>query len=272
MKNTLNLFALLAFALSTTTLHSDTVNVPPGINHDAWDDLVSRYVDDEGLVNYEAWKENSEDIAALDGYLAQYAPEVSTLDENNEAIAALINAYNAFTIQWILQNYPTESIKKLRGSWNSRRHLIGGRQVSLDEIEHDTLRPLIGWKVHAVVVCAARSCPPLYNQAFIGDILETQIEERYRAWLAREDLNAFDRGSNRIAISKIFSWYEEDYTEEAPLPVTLSEVLSKYAPESYKDFLASGDYSLDYKDYHWGLNDQGDLGIAYQPRLWDSFF
>lgn len=97
---------------------------------------------------------------------------------------------------------------------------------SLDEIEHRSLRPRIGRKVHAVLVCAARSCPPLYNRAFIPGVLETQTEGRYRVWLAREDLNHFDPDKKYIEISKVFDWYAQDYTGHA----SLQNVLSTYAP------------------------------------------
>ena len=69
-------------------------------------------------------------------------------------------------LRWILSGYPIESIWQLKDSFTAKRHDVGGRKVSLDDIEHGTLRPLIGYRAHAVLVCAARSCPPLQRFAY----------------------------------------------------------------------------------------------------------
>jgi hypothetical protein len=71
----------------------------------------------------------------------------------------------AVIIRWILANYPTESIMGLKDSFGAKRHDIGGSKASLDNIEHGTLRPLLGYRAHAVLVCADRSCPPLQRSA-----------------------------------------------------------------------------------------------------------
>lgn len=200
-----------------------TPPVPSGIDHGPWDELAQRYVDERGLVDYGTWKANSADVDALKNYLAQFAPVPETPATGDEKIAALINAYNAFTIEFILDHYPTESIRLLDDPFDGKRHTVGGQQVSVDDIEHAMLRPLIGWKVHSVVVCAARSCPPLLNRAYLPETWEAQMKERYRTWLAREDLNAFDTGRFRrtVEVSRIFSWYSEDYTGENTIEAVL---------------------------------------------------
>lgn len=159
-----------------------------------------------------------------------------------EEIAALINAYNAFTIRWILQNYPTESIRDLDDSWGAARWKIDGRTVSLDEIEHKNLRPLYGWKTHATIVCAARSCPPLQREAYTGENLASLTDRAWHAWLAREDLNRFEPAEKRVVISPIFKWFKDDFTGEGEL----TKVLARYAPEKYSAALESGDMKIDY--------------------------
>ena len=49
------------------------VSVPAGIKHDAYDRLLKKYVNDQGLVAYEKWKASAEDRKALDDYVAQFA-------------------------------------------------------------------------------------------------------------------------------------------------------------------------------------------------------
>jgi hypothetical protein len=82
-------------------------------------------------VNYGAWKQNAVDLAALDEYSRQFEANATNPAQGNERAASLVNAYNAFTLHWILANYPTESIWQLKDSFTAKRNEIGGRKVSL---------------------------------------------------------------------------------------------------------------------------------------------
>src|SRR5438034_10439449 len=140
-------------AAGTKGQTGENVDVRSGINHDEFDRLLKKYVNEQGLVNYVAWKQSAPDVSALDDYLKQFAGKTDNSAQGNEKAASLVNAYNAFTLRWILSNYPTESIWQLKDSFTRKRNDIGGRKVSLNDIEHGTLRPLIGYRAHAVPVC-----------------------------------------------------------------------------------------------------------------------
>ena len=236
------------------------ISLPSNIDHSRWSALLREYVDERGLIDYGRWKKSEADLRRLDDYLAQFAQESEPAAVGTEETAGLINAYNAFTIHWILRNYPTESIRELDQSWTNERYTIGGNKVSLGQIEHQHLRPAIGWKAHAVLVCAARSCPPLRRSAFSAATLDAEIDDAYRIWLSRPDLNSFDHSKRRIEISAIFDWFEEDFIEEA----TIERILVRYGPEKYREVIVSGRYRIEYKEYHWGLNDQSELGLHYK--------
>jgi hypothetical protein len=227
------------------------VLVPANVPHEAWDALLKKYVNDRGLVAYADWKKNQADLQALDDYLKQFAEKPQTPASGNDAAASLINLYNATTIKWILSNYPTESIQALKDSFSAKRHEIGGANVSLDDIENNTLRPFLGYRAHAVLVCAARSCPPLQRFAYTGAQLDQQIDTAYGAWLARDDLNQFLPDKKKVEISSIFNWFKNDFDQTGGA----KQVLVKYAPQQYHDFLAGGDYEISYLPYNWGLND-----------------
>ncbi|MGH7959476.1 MAG: DUF547 domain-containing protein [Opitutaceae bacterium] len=270
MKPHARLLLLMAFlaSLFTPLSAAPTINTPAGIDPKPWDALLKKHVNDEGLVAYEKWKSDAADMKALDAFLEGYSPEPKQPAKGAEEIAALINAYNAFTIRWILQNYPTESIRALDDSFGGARWKISGRTVSLDEIEHKNLRPLIGWKVHATIVCAARSCPPLQREAFIAEKLDAQINAAYRAWLGREDLNRFDPAANRVVVSPIFKWFKDDFTGDGELP----KMLARHAPERNRAFLEKGEFKIEYLDYNWGLNDQSGRGSKFRAGLLDRLF
>lgn len=248
----------------------ENVSVRSGIKHDDYDRLLKKYVNERGLVNYGDWKANSGDMKALDEYLKQFASPAQPAAEGNERSASLVNAYNAFVLQWILKNYPTESIWQLKDSFKAKRHEIGGKTVALNDIEHGALRPNIGWRAHGVLVCAARSCPPLQRSAYQAANFEDQDAAAFRAWLGREDLNKFSPNEKRIEISSIFKWFKDDFEKGGGVP----RVLGMYAPKDVREFAGSGKYETKYLPYNWGLNDQGPHGRNYSRTnlIFDNLF
>jgi len=234
------------------------VDVPAGIEHRDFDALLKKYVDERGLVAYGRWKASTADLARLDRYLAQFDRPAAAAPAR-EKQSALINAYNALVIRWIITNYPLDSIWEAKRSLTTRRHPVGGRMVSLNQIEHDTLRPLLGWRVHSALVCAARSCPPLRREAFTAAQLDRQIDAAYRTWLAREDLNRFEPAARTVRVSKVFKWFKKDFAKIGGV----KPLLARYAPEPHRRFAQGGDYRVQHLPYRWGLNDQGGRGTDY---------
>jgi hypothetical protein len=260
----------IVFALNVSGQTGENVDVRSRIDHEPFDRLLKKYVNEQGLVNYAAWKQNAVDIAALDHYLKQFSVAIDNPAEGNEKAASLVNAYNAFVLRWILSNYPTESIWQLKDSFSGKRNEIGGRSVSLDDIEHGTLRPLAGYRAHSVLVCAARSCPPLQRFVYRADQFEEQNDAAYRAWLAREDLNKFFPKEEKVEISSIFKWFKQDFDNAGGVP----KILGLYAPAGMREFAGSGNYKIKYLPYNWGLNDQGPHGRHYgrAQLIFDNIF
>jgi hypothetical protein len=233
------LIAIAAIVVAVRATRAAPVDVPRGVDHAPYDALLKKYVSEAGLVNYRAWKASADDMKTLRNYTGQFA-KAGDAATGDEKVASLINAYNALTIQWILENHPVRSIKDTKNPWGAKRHTVGGRRVSLDEVEHETLRPLVGYRIHAALVCAAKSCPPLRAGAWSAEKLDAQLDDAMRRWLARDDLNHFSLG--RAELSKIFSWYGKDFGD-------LPAMLNKYAP-------VTGDFEVSFKRYDWSLNGQ----------------
>ncbi len=263
-------FGLIFVAINARAQTGENVHVRSGINHNEYDQLLKKYVNEQGLVNYGAWKQNAADLSALDEYLHQFAAKADNAAQGNEKAASLVNAYNACVLRWILSFYPTESIWQLNDSFSAKRHDVSGRKVSLDDIEHGTLRPLIGYRTHSVLVCAARSCPPLQRFAYTADKFDEQDDAAYRAWLAREELNRFLPNQNKVEISSIFKWFKRDFDDVGGI----SKMLGRYAPVPIREFAAGGNYDIKYLSYNWGLNDQGPHGRHYSRAqlLFDNIF
>ncbi len=265
------LTAVVSLLSTAAAFAKDTppeAHFPAGIRHEAWDALLQKYVNEQGLVAYRDWKANAADSKALDDYLGQFAPKPEKAAEGDDLVASAINAYNAFAIRWILSNYPTDSIQGTVDPFANRRHDVGGEKVALDWIEHGTLRPKIGWRAHAALVCCARSCPPLQRSAYVPEKVLAQIDAAYTAWLVRADLNRFKPGKMEADVSPIFKWFAKDFENGGGLPT----ILSTYAPEPARMFLKSGDAKIDFLKYNWGLNDQSGEGKGYGRGdfLWDQ--
>ncbi len=175
-------------------------------------------------------------------------------------IAFWSNAYNILTIDTVVRNYPLESIKDVgsffRPVWGHEAGKIGARAVSLGEIEHEILRPMGEPRIHAAIVCASISCPPLQREPFTEENLDAQLDAALRTWLAepRKGIR-IDRRSNTVHLSKVFDWFEKDF-EAAGGVIAF---VSPYVSDSDRSWLEKNAANLDleYLHYDWGLNELG---------------
>lgn len=263
--------ALLGGQREIETGRDKVVRIPAGIDHSDYERLLKTYVNERGLVNYAAWLDHSVDRQALKEYLEQYTPAPENGAENGaegtELSAALINAYNAFAMDYVLDHYPIESIMALSHPFVGRRFTVGGEQVSLDDIEHANLLPHHGYRSHAVVVCVARTCPPLRREAYVAERLDEQVTDTFGTWLAREDLNRFHPEKNRVEVSKVFEWFGGDFENAGGLRT----VLARYGSQEHKKFLSRDDYKIEFLPYDWALNDQELREYTRLRQGWNRF-
>ena len=229
-----------------------------GLDHAAWDQLLKKYVTAEARVDYRGLKEK--DLPKLDAYLSTLAapwPADMTADARK---AALINAYNALTVRWIIEHYPVASIQATRDPFTAARHRLNGEVLSLDQTE-GRLRDMGDPRIHAAVICAARSCPPLRGEAYEAELVDEQLDDNTRRWLANGALNEFDPAAKWARVSPIFQWYAGDFGSEA----LLRAFLRRYAPGGRGEFLTDPSSRLEYQGYDWGLNEATDAAAPY-PR------
>lgn len=221
------------------------------IQHDIWDDLMSEHVKSDGTVDY---KGIIRDRAQFDQYIKLI--EENHPNEKNwsrdESVAYWINAYNAFTVQLIVDNYPVASIKDIKGGitfvssiWDQKFITIEGHEYDLNNIEQGILRKYYKEpRIHFAVNCASISCPPLANFAFTGEQLQSQLDQMARSFLADQSKNIVS--SDHLQLSKIFNWYKSDFTDE----LNIKEYIDQFT-----DVEVSPDAKISYLDYSWGLND-----------------
>jgi uncharacterized protein DUF547 len=229
----------------------------PRVDQSSWDSLLKKYVNERHLVDYARLQKDGG--PTLNNYNASLGITGTQPLSPNEKKTVLINSYNAFTIRWVLQNYPIASIWRTDAPFTKARHRLGGQMVSLNEIE-SALRAMGDPRIHAALVCAARSCPPLRREAYVADHLDEQLDSNVREWLADPTLNRFHPSQGRAEISPLFKWYGKDF---GAYPGGLEGFLRKYAPQQDVTELAHKGLEITFLNYDWGLNDQSDVSENY---------
>ena len=227
-----------------------------GLNHGPWHELLVKYVTPHSRVDYAGLRKDG--LPALDSYLATVAKPWPAGMPAQERKAGLINAYNALTVRWMAGHYPVPSIWRTSKPFTEARHTVNGRLYSLDQIETE-LRDMGDPRVHSVLVCAARSCPPLRREAYDAEKLEFQLDDNTRAWLANGVLHRFDPGKREARVSQIFEWYRGDFEKSGG---SVGAFLAKYGPPA-AGFLREPGAKIGYIDYYWGVNDSGTAGDSY---------
>ncbi len=229
--------------------------------------VLSSYVDNEGQVDYKALQK---DPAALDGFnqsIQKTSPSTFESWTEKEKIAYLINAYNSLTLKSIINESPLKnSIKDIIGVWQFKKHPILQSSMTLNNIEHDILRKNFSEpRIHAALVCAAKSCPFLRSEPYKAETLDEQLDDQTRIFLARSEAFEIDREKNEVRLSSIFEWFGKDWvsgygTEDGfagnSEQKAVLNFITNYVNESDREFLKAGGYTIKYSKYDWSLNIQ----------------
>ena len=159
-----------------------------------------------------------------------------------------INAYNLSVIKGLVNSYPIKSPLDKVGFFDKTTYVLGGKTVTLNDIEHKLLRAQFNdARFHFVLVCGAVGCPPLINSAYMPNILDSQLEAQTIKAINGNFIRVNDK-KKRIEVSQIMEWYKSDFTSNG-----LSEIdfINKYRKEKLDD-----EYKLSYFPYDWNINKQ----------------
>ncbi len=247
--------------------------------YDAYAAVLERYVDDTGMVDYKALKENRGPLDRFAKALADLAPTRYKEWSEPEKIAFWTNAYNALTLKVIIDHYPIRagffkslvyprnSIRQISGVWKEITFEVMGKPRTLDAIEHQVLRARFGDpRIHVALVCAAMGCPPLRREPYVAARLDEQFADQARRFLSNPKQCRIDRAGGEVYLSKIFKWFGKDFVEDYKLESGFpghSEVersvlnyVAKHVSAEDATYLRTTEYELKYLDYDWSLNEQ----------------
>jgi hypothetical protein len=213
-------------------------------------ELLKKYVT-HGKVDYQGFQSEER---RLDQYLATLERIDPNTLSREEQFAFYVNVYNAWTIKLILSKYPdVRSIKDIGGifksPWKQKIVRINGEISTLDDIEHNILRPLFkDPRVHFVINCASISCPALRNEPYTGAKLEDQLQDATTRFINDPQRNRIEE--NILVVSKIFQWFAEDFNKD------IVGFVTEYARGNLKEKIETnqGKIKIKYQDYDWSLN------------------
>lgn len=187
-------------------------------------------------VDYAAWRNDIHHKQALTHLLA--VPPVETKDY-------WINVYNFLTIDLIVKTGEKKSIKSLgsafQSAWKKYSWDIGGTVYTLDQIEHEILRPMSDPRIHFAINCASVSCPDLKSEVYHAEKLDTQLDEQVKLTLANAGKGLRQSG-RAIFVSRIFDWFAEDFKNG-----NVRDWLLDYTTLELP-------FTLKFMDYDWSLN------------------
>lgn len=225
-----------AYAASVAPSSFDTT-------HYAFSKDLAKYVH-EGQVRYSRWRKKPASLVAYLRSLADVSPEQYDKLSNDDKKALWVNAYNAFTIKLVLDeypikgknsNYPANSFRQLPDAWEKNHFKVAGRDVTLDMIEHTILRrDFHDSRVHYVVVCAAKGSPNMFRHAFTGKTLDADLDLAKNDFLGSEKNIVYDESKQLLKVSRLFQWFPFDFAppgcfkKRAGKPPSDEEVIIEY--------------------------------------------
>lgn len=246
-------FFLILTSFASCFAAKDVNSDSKPISHDTFDTLLKIHVNEEGWVDYEGFLKDSVKFNKYLALLSANHPNKKNWSKN-ERLAYWINAYNAYTIELILDHYPVSSIKDIKDGtafinsvWDIKFINIEGEEYDLNNIEHNILRQKFDEpRIHAAIVCASQSCPKLRNEAFVADRIDAQLKEQITGFINDDTRNNII-SADKAELSKIFNWFKGDFTKKG----SLIEFINQYADEKL-----NADADIVWLDYGWGLNKQ----------------
>ena len=235
-------------------------------SHRAILELIRKYTRDGGeKVDYAAWKDTHDDLAALDDQVALIAkvspqshPELFPTSKHRRSF--WINAYNTLVLHAVLEHWPLESVRDLKISLSSRvvqgkgffydRELVvGGKETNLYRLEQEVLDTQKDPRLHFALNCGSTSCPVLRPWEWT----EEQLDEAAREFINNSDNVAIK--DTKLILSSIFKWYRKDF------PKDIYSYLQQYADSGLKQQLQvakDNQYHKRYRTYDWSLNAHGN--------------
>jgi hypothetical protein len=236
-------------------------------------ELKTEALDEDGQVDYAKLRSSPTfaEMKRTSGLLQAINLDEMTDDATRNAF--WINLYNVLAIHGVLALGIRESVMEVPSFFGVVAYRVGDLVLTLDEIENGVLRrnaphPATGSRlfddddprlalcpsyidprIHAALVCASTSCPPV--AFYEASKLDAQLELAALNYVA-SDVEV-DEANRVVRIPITFRYYENDFGRAAGVRLFLVEHARDAQRQALEAAFEDG-YELDYHRYDWSLN------------------
>ncbi|MEO8033507.1 MAG: DUF547 domain-containing protein [Acidobacteriota bacterium] len=178
-----------------------------------------------------------------------------------EQLAYWINLYNVNVVSVVVEHYPVESIRDISSDPIIRLNVFkkddvpfGNGAISLNTIENEKIRSTFhDPRIHFAINCAARSCPPIRSEAYVGSRLDAQLDDQARRFAFGSGVRVEKRGATTVIhTTRIMDWFSDDFQVAGGKVAFLRRYLP---PDKDRLLPSSGTMTIEYDGYDWKLND-----------------
>lgn len=215
---------------------------------DGFDGLLADHVSD-GEVDYRGIA-SDERFEPFIAYLEE--TRADSFETDDESLAYLINAYNAFAIKGILDGSSPSSFFGRIGYFKTDTYRLGGESIDLYDLERDVIIPRGESRIHFAINCASKSCPVLQAEAWRAEDLDAKLDAAARQFINDPSRNRFDKDEKVAYLSQIFEWFGDEFAAKAG---SVQKYVARYVddPEIAAALREDG-YRVEILEYDWSLN------------------
>jgi len=232
-----------------------------GVDHNLWDYLLQSYVANE-LIDYDGMGKDY----LFRTYLKQLGEcDLSKLTTTSDRLALMCNAYNAFVVNGVITHKVDQSVLDFdqdgTGFFDVKEHILGGTTISLNHLEHNVIRKAFAEpRIHVALVCAARSCPAIRAEAYVGTRIEWQLADQASLFANNTRYVRWDQSDGTIHLNPILQWYGEDWTNDGGYLAWLAQLAEEQTLADALQRAADAEVAVTWNTYDWTLNSQREPG------------
>jgi len=244
-------------------------------SHEEYAPVLRSVIDAGGRVDYDALRARPEALERYYFLLCKYSPDShpeffpTELDRK----AYWLNAYNAVVLKTVLAHdsvssvtdikpwFPLSLLRGKSGFFLFQKVTLGGKTTNLYFLKNRVIRKRFGDpRVHFALSSASLGGPRLPRKPFVAALLDEQLDEAARAFVAEERNVKVDDAERVVYLSSIFDWYGGDFIEwygdrftgKEP---TLPRYVALYASDGQAEALErAAAYEVRFRAYDWRLD------------------
>jgi hypothetical protein len=265
---------LLAFWLLGLVPVAPQPTGPGEIFHRPLDQILDLYVRD-GLVYYRALQAER---SRLDRYASSLNVAAAAFESwpREDKMAFWLNAYNAFVLQTVADQYPIRarsaayppnSIRQIPGAFEQTRHRAAGRSVTLDAIEKTILPEFKEPRLYLALGRGALGSGRLRSEAYTGPRIAEQLDAIQKEFVSEQAMLKIDRTSDQMSVTPIVSWHDAEfiaaydkvaagpYAERSPIERAVIAFITPHLLPLERELLRKNEFKVTYHPFDWRLND-----------------